>query len=146
MVIVLLSSVNAVQDDIHLCRSHVYEPTVMSQSTKLTYPCQVTCLPSALGLLGTFIPPAWAEFWSLNQAPTEDAHPPQVSCYLDQDAIQMLAKAQDSVAATHFTTCSAPLSIKPVAVQNHSPCIQHIEYISIFDKVNMIKNCIKGLI
>lgn len=47
---------------------------------------------------------------------------------------------------SHFTTCSAPLGIKPDAVQNHSPCIQHTEYISIFDKVNMIKNCIKVLL
>lgn len=100
MVIVLLSSINAVRDDIHFYRSCIYEPTIMSQSTKFTLPCQVTCLSSVLGLLRTFIPPARAEFWSLNQALTEDAHPLQVSCYLNQDAIQMLAKEQDSVAAT----------------------------------------------
>lgn len=46
------------------------------------------------------IPPAWAEFWTLNQAPTEHAPPLQVSCDLDQDTIQRLARAHASVATT----------------------------------------------
>lgn len=42
------------------------------------------------------IPPARAEFWTLNQVPTERAPLLQVSCDLDQDTIQRLARAHVS--------------------------------------------------
>lgn len=72
--------------------SHMF--TIYTGTSSNPYPSKVS------SFLDGPIPPAWAEVWALNQAPTEHAHPLQVSCYLDQDTIQVLSRAHVSVATT----------------------------------------------
>lgn len=57
----------------------------------------------------------------------------------------MLARTQDLV-DTVFLPAHHPEALNQVCFRIQSPCIQHTGYISIFDKVDMIKNHPKCLV
>ena len=91
------------------------------------------------------IPPAWAEFldsesgphWARSPSPGFMLSPPGHHTDVGQGSREC-GNQWGTIA--HFTTCSSRSGAEPAAAHNHSPCIRHPRYVSIFDKVDRIKN------